>query len=368
MPVSQPSAPLPVREAELKSARMILDPLSLLPARSLAIWANETEVAIYEEVLRALSTKADGVVIIVTVLSQIRDATPSPRSLQTSDQNTSSTIPPGGNLTIEFNVEFSVQTDVEELDPRLYVRGAFDSAENQAIYINRLQSSGDPRFEDLRSIQTELENTTVVIPPITDEPTNTDGGGVNAGAIVGVVLGVLAAVGLLVMLVVSNRPQRSASQGSFPSGQAAGLDFFSATGGTTQQGEFDPTRRQEITLRNDDEISTLEDPFPPAAIPRPVGSSLDETTSLAYDYKSVSRAMYSLEEGGSKLAASQVEYSEVSSNIEEDQGDIATLDETIDYHFSSPTLPGPEKTSPGNSKQTDELSLSAFSLSIGAGE
>ena len=338
----------------------------MLPTKSLAIWANETEVSIGEEVVRVLNGQVGAVEITVTILSQTPQV--SPRSLQALEQNasdTNSSTRTAGNLSITFDVAFAVRTVVETLDPKRYVGAAFDTPENQLVYIDRLHSSGDPSFSNLLAVSTDLENTTVVVPPIIQEPTGEEngGGGVNAGVIAGAVVGGLAAFCLMAVLVYSNRQQRSASEVS--SGPVAGMDFFSVTVDTSApHGEFDPTRRQEITLANIDEISTLEDPqFPQDAIPRPVNSSIDETTSLAYDYKPASRALNSLEERGSH-APSQVDFSEEGSNIEDEQGELATLDETLDYHYINPTLPGPEK-SPTYSKQTEEMSFSAFSSRAG---
>eukprot|EP00797_Seminavis_robusta_P006842 Sro1460_g274670.1 Hemolysin-type calcium-binding repeat (2 copies) (380) ;mRNA; r:22974-24113 len=351
----------PLRQAELKLAVMVLEVVpAFLPADSLEIWKNATESAITNEAIRVLGSDQVGSVDVqVEVRSQNTQAVPKARQAGTP-----------GILTIEYDVNFAVHTIVDELDTRRYVGAAFDSAEDQQVFIDELKSSGDPNFAALTSIRSELDSSTaiVVIPAasmeeqeIPRDPENKDDGdddeGIHIGVVVGAVVGAISGITLAALLFYA-RDKRQRGQGSTTRLDAvAGLDFFSVESMSHAATPMDPTRRPEIELRVDEEVSTLGDPLPentPAA-----DTSLDDTTanpSLPYDYKVACRELYSLQEGDS-----QANYSDVSSNIEEgdDVGDLSTLDDTLDYQYNPSPLRSPEQVT--GAKTSEELSFSAVS-------
>ncbi|CAB9516733.1 expressed unknown protein [Seminavis robusta] len=137
----------------------------------------------------------------------------------------------------------------------------------------------------------------------------------------------------------------------------AGLDFFSVESMSHAATPMDPTRRPEIELRVDEEVSTLGDPLPentPAA-----DTSLDDTTanpSLPYDYKVACRELYSCKKATLKPT---IRMSVRISRKETTWADLSTLDDTLDYQYNPSPLRSPEQVT--GAKTSEELSFSAVS-------
>ena len=322
-PSLRPSAApdLLVQEADLQAAKMILTGVNVLPPDSLGIWADVTREAIKAEVVRIL--KPESVEVQITVISQNPQSS-SARLLQVDDNNSTVT----GNLEIQYDVNFLIQSFLEELDPRRYVGGAFDSQRDRDAFVDALVASGDENFAELTSIQSILEDTTVIIQELErDTPGNDDA--LDIGVIIASVGAAVAGASLVGMGFYMMRQRQNPQQSRTGSGNVAGLDFFSVDSDELR-GMVDTTARPD----NDNDVSTLGDPIPQGALSPPMDVSLDDTgaPSLPYDYQVASRGLYAVDEGeGASPNVSQQAYSDLGSNIED--GDLGTLEDTMDNQY-----------------------------------
>jgi len=310
---------------------MVHQVLSILPSDSLDIWISTTANRIRDETVRILNGQLESIDVQVAVEKQNPRSSPS-RSLQEQELLQNGTSTDSSILSILFNVRFSVQALVDVLDTERYVGAAFDSAEDRQAFIEDLQSSGDPNFDDLTYVKLELEDSSMVtypsesqVPP-KEENNNDDN---KIGIIIASVAA--AAAGLSVMALLAylwtrsqNGDRGSSSGGRQSSGQNErfGSNIFSVNTEGIQR-MLDPTLRQQ------DDISTLGDPIPQGVNFGHFDASVDNTgiPTLPYDYQAATRPLFSVDETGSRG-----EYSQVSSNIiPADRGDFATLDETMNY-------------------------------------
>ena len=274
-----------------------------------------------EEVIRIL--KPESVEVAVTMISQ--NPISSPRSLQ--EETTGNTTSLASNLTIQYDVNFFVRAVVGELDPRRYVGSAFDSRVDRDAFVEALKASGDDNFKNLISMESILEDTTVVVSQERAAAADDDGFGI--GVIIAVAGAAVAGASLIGLGVYMVRHRQTQSQAA--SDQVAGLDFFSVDSDRL-------AGMVDITGRPDNEVSTLGDPIPQGALSPPMDISLDDTAgqSLPYDYKVASRALYAVDEaGGDGGSPNASRYSEVSSNVDDAVGDIGTLDDPMDNQYLS---------------------------------
>lgn len=310
-----------VQEADLQAASMILTGVNVLPTDSLGIWADTTREAITAEVVRIL--KPEAVEVQVTVVSQYPQSS-SVRRMQVIDDNSTA----AGNLEIQYDVNFLIQSVVQELDPRRYVGGAFDSEADEDAFVDALVSSEDENFADLTAMQSILEDTTVVIQEL-ERDTNGNGDALGIGIIIASVGAGVAGVSLIGMGIYMMRQRQDPQQSRTGSGNVAGLDFFSVDS-EELRGMVDTTARPD----NDNDVSTLGDPIPQGALSPPMDVSLDDTgaPSLPYDYQVASRGLYAVDEGeGGSQNVSQQAYSDLGSNIED--GELGTLEDTMDNQY-----------------------------------
>lgn len=200
------------------------------------------------------------------------------RKLQESEAPSASP----STLQIGFGVSLMLQSDVEDHDLNSYVTGAFETEESQEEYLQDLQASGDPAFDDVAAV-----SVAVAPSPPTAGPTNPPGGGgddTNAGLIAGLVVAGAAVVALGGFYAYTKRKQRGGA-----ASLAASADL------SEDKPKATPLEAESHDLASDlgsgqydeggsygNEVSTLGDPTS-------VGGDADRSVStlqtLDYDYQ-----------------------------------------------------------------------------------
>ena len=215
---------------------------------------------------------------------------------------------------------------MEQLDPRRYVGGAFDSERDRENFVNDLIASGDENFADFTSMTSILDDTTVVVSELERETNSSNTDALGIGVIIASVGAGVAGASLIGMVIYMMRQRRNPHESQSGSGNVAGLDFFSVDS-EQLRGMVDTTARPD----NDGDVSTLGDPIPQGALSPP----MDEDTAgptLPYDYQVAARGLFSVHEvEGDSQHVSQPAYSDLGSNIE--AGDIGTLEDTMDQQY-----------------------------------
>lgn len=176
-----------------------------------------------------------------------------------------------------FNAVISIESRVQEHDVNNYIVGAFETAEQEAEYIDKLKASLDPAFVNLTAVS--IDPATSITPIQTPPPAKS--GGVDAatiGIIVGLVVVGLAAFGLAGLFIVSRR--RRNAKGTPPS--------------SFEEDKNDHHYGDEIDIGARDEVSTLGDPIPPGMrhdfLEEAAFSTTTDSLTADYDFQKAYRS------------------------------------------------------------------------------
>lgn len=177
---------------------MILSNVEPLNEESGRAWAEITGIHLADEIKEVIGYElVDAVEISIAIVSQDPPFSSRRALTSTRDSNVAGDVLQR-DLQVEQKITFDavllIQSVVEDHDVNRYIVGAFNSDPESALYLATLKDTGDGAFLDASAVSV---SPAVSVSHVEASGSDSDGGGVNIGVIVGAVLAGVCMIALV---------------------------------------------------------------------------------------------------------------------------------------------------------------------------
>jgi hypothetical protein len=223
-----------------------------------------------------------------------------------------------GILSFFYDVEIDIRSAIIVHNLKRYIKGPFDSLNEQNALVETMRASSCPEYANLNDVRVILPDESNVI---SGEPRS--GGGdadstLNSGVIAGSVVAIAGAAMLVAVFIfvrINKMKKRDVFEEIIFDGTQSGIHFEA----------HDNEMASEIGLQTDTDVSTLGDPIPQGVFQNTGDMSTAGSYSLDYDYKAYCN------EGplfGEEISAGGGDYSLSNTLVPAD-------DDTFDHQFGN---------------------------------